>query len=169
MNSLIKKALSVCVVLGLIIAMGAFAVFAESASTTGIHLPENEIIVFCPITDMLGYEVDADVQSLFLIVARDCERILSFNMNPAQCENSLVAHQKAIDNILALVCEQGIDNLQDFSTVLQILQNSGDYLPVFPFGCSTGCFFTPVWVTINGGTRIPGYRCIVCGRIVIIS
>lgn len=164
MSKFIKNALTAALVFSIVLAIGVFAVFAESGSDAGVHTPEFGVIVYSPITAMMDYEIDVNILSLLTLTAR-C-RITS-NNSRVQCEDALAAHQERIDNIIALMCEHGIDNLHDLSTMLQALQNEGYYTPIVPFDCSGVCVVIPVWVTIDG-VRLPGYMCIHCGRIFIV-
>ncbi|MCL1878114.1 MAG: hypothetical protein FWF80_04585 [Defluviitaleaceae bacterium] len=67
--------------------------------------------------------------------------------------------QEQIDKMLAIMYENGIDNLQDLSVFLQT---------IVPYSCPGGsCAFISVWVTING-VRRPANMCTTCGRLVIL-
>jgi len=166
MNSFMNKALSASIVFGLVIIMGVLAVFAESVNDVEIHISDTEINVYSPATDMPDCEINVNIRSLFEFTVRDVTRIQTFDMSRTQCQDVLATHQEQIDNILALICEYGIDNLQELSTLLQTLQIEGDYTPIIRNACSGGCALIPVWVTING-VRHPGYRCLGCGRVFI--
>jgi len=169
MNNFINRALTASLVFGLVIVVGVFSVFAESDNNVGIYISEAEINVYSPITDIFDCEINVNIQSLFEFVACDVTRIPVFDINCVQCNDVLFAeHQERVDKVIALICENSIDNLQELFVFLQTLQNEDDYVPIVPFGCSGGCIFLPVWVTING-VRNPGYRCINCGRVFILS
>lgn len=166
MRKLIKKALSASIVFGMVVVMGAFAIFAETESNAGIHIPEIAISVYSPITDAVGHEISANAHSLFRFGSQYSARLRIFDR--VQCEDAYATHQEQIDMFLALICEYGIDNISDLIAILQTLQNEGDYFPIVPYSCGNNCKFVPVWVTIDGVTR-PAFMCVVCGRIFFVT
>lgn len=167
MYSIIKKTLSALLVLCLVTATSTFTAFAVSDDNTGIHIPEIEISVYSPITDMLGCELSVNAQILFALTAHDSVRTQISGINQAPCEDVLTAHNKKINSIFALIYDYGINNLQDLSALRSSLQNECNIPSIQRNACSGGCIAYPVWVTINGVTR-PGFACLRCGRVVII-
>lgn len=129
-----------------------------------------EINVESPIMDLVGHTVDVDVQqlveALFNITSQD-NQLRTATTSFVQDDAVLVAHQERIDEILALVSEQGIDNLDDLFLLLDEIQSGYDYVPITPLWCASGtCHVVPVWVWVDG-VRLAGYQCRDCGRVFI--
>jgi hypothetical protein len=133
-----------------------------------------EVNVNSPVLEMIGLEVDLDVEQvaeiLFDVTSSYGRQIMaarSDGITFAQDANVVAAHQARIDEIISMVNEHGVKSLQDLATVLESsqIENSSDN--TLDSQCHLGiCWVVPVWIVI-GNVWIAGYQCIFCGRLFV--
>ena len=82
-------------------------------------------------------------------------------------EKLIIAHQERIDEIIAFIEENGIEEIYDLHCFLEVFEHSNDFIGVTPFFCPGGyCIVTPVWIIISG-VALRGWQCIRCGQLFV--